>query len=242
MRDLRNAMDDTSFVATDEMRSPISEMISYPASRIAHLVSRAPHPILFFRLLLLLLVIFTLPVPAEAHLNSTGMGPIYDGLMHFLMSPEDLVPALALALLAGLRGAAYGRRASFTLPVAWLVGSLFGLTAAATTGSAVLSSLWFLLLGGLVIADAKLPLSAMTALAALFGLVHGYLNGTGMGQSGFAVVALLGLTSGVFILIVLAAAFVVQLQAHWARIAVRVAGSWIAASGLLMLGWSFRGS
>ena len=33
------------------------------------------------------------------------MGPIYDGLMHFLMSPEDLVPALALALLAGLRGA-----------------------------------------------------------------------------------------------------------------------------------------
>ena len=97
--------------------------------------------------------------PAEAHLNSTGMGPIYDGLMHFLMSPEDLVPALALALLAGLRGAAYGRRASFTLPVAWLVGSLFGLTAAATTGSAVLSSFWFLLLGGLVIADAKLSLA-----------------------------------------------------------------------------------
>jgi hypothetical protein len=37
------------------------------------------------------------------------------------------------------------------------------------------------------------------------------------------------------------AAFVIQLRAYWARIAVRVAGSWIAASGLLMLGWSFRG-
>ena len=61
--------------------------------------------------------------PAEAHLNSTGMGPIYDGLMHFLMSPEDLVPELALALLAGLRGAAYGRRAAFTLPATWLAGS-----------------------------------------------------------------------------------------------------------------------
>jgi len=36
-------------------------------------------------------------------INSTGMGPIYDGLLHFLMSPEDLIPALALALLAGLR-------------------------------------------------------------------------------------------------------------------------------------------
>jgi len=52
------------------------------------------------------------------------MGPIYDGLMHFLTSPEDLVPVLALALLAGLRGAPYGRRAMFTLPAAWLLGSL----------------------------------------------------------------------------------------------------------------------
>ena len=180
--------------------------------------------------------------PAEAHLNSTGMGPIYDGLMHFLMSPEDLVPALALALLAGLRGAAYGRRASFTLPVAWLVGGLCGLTSASTTGSVVFLAFWFLLLGGLVIADAKLPLPAMTALAALLGLVHGYLNGTGMGQSGSAVVAVLGVTSGVFVLIVLVAAFVAPLRAQWARIAVRVAGSWIAASGLLILGWAFRGS
>jgi hypothetical protein len=32
----------------------------------------------------------------------------------------------------------------------------------------------------------------------------------------------------------------VQLRASWARIAVRVAGSWIAASGLLMLGWAVR--
>ena len=69
--------------------------ISYPVSRIGHLVSHTPLQILFFQLLLLLLVIFALPVSAEAHLNSTGMGPIYDGLMHFLISPEDLVPAHA---------------------------------------------------------------------------------------------------------------------------------------------------
>jgi hypothetical protein len=35
---------------------------------------------------------------------------------------------------------------------------------------------------------------------------------------------------------------VVSLVAAWARIAVRVAGSWIAAIGLLMLGWNLRGS
>jgi hydrogenase/urease accessory protein HupE len=180
--------------------------------------------------------------PAEAHLNTTGMGSVYDGLMHFLTSPEDLVPALALALLAGLRGAPCGRRAMFTLPAAWLLGSLLGLSAASANAGTLGASFWFLALGGLVVVDAKLSLRAMTALGALLGLVHGYLNGTGMGLSARAVVAAIGLASAVFVLVVLVAALVVRLRAHWARIAVRVGGSWIAASGLLMLGWSVRGT
>ena len=179
-------------------------------------------------------------LPADAHLNSTGMGPIYDGLMHFLMSPEDFVPVLALALLAGLRGAAYGRRALFVLPVAWLMGGLMGLSAVATNPHPFIAAAWFLLLGGLLAADAQLSLRVTTALAALLGLYHGYLNGTGMGLFQTAAVVLLGLVFAVFVLVALAAAFVVRLRAHWARIAVRVAGSWIAASGLLMLGWAVR--
>jgi len=189
-------------------------------------------------------VILTLALcsrPAEAHLNSSGMGPIYDGLMHFLTSPEDLVPALAMALLAGLRGATHGRRALFTLPAAWLLGSLAGLAAAATGGNAVVAALWFLLMGGLVASDAKVSLRLTTILAALLGLYHGYFNGSGMGQSVSAILGVVGLVSAVFVLIALAAAFVVQLRAQWARIAVRVAGSWIAASGLLLLGWALRG-
>jgi len=176
--------------------------------------------------------------PAEAHLNTTGMGPLYDGLMHFLMSPEDLVPVLALALLSGLRAAMYGRRALFTVPAAWFLGGLLGLSAAASTGNAVVSAIWFLLLGGLLAADARLSLPVVTAIAALLGLHHGYLNGTGMGGFETAAVALFGLVFAVFVLVALAASFVVRLRAHWARIAVRVAGSWIAASGLLMLGWA----
>lgn len=181
------------------------------------------------------------PAPAEAHLNSTGMGPIYDGILHFLTSPEDLVPVLGLALLAGLRGAAYGRRALFVLPAAWLVGGFAGLAAATANPSAALTAITFLLLGGLVAMDAKVSLRATTALAGLLGLFHGYLNGAGMGQPGIASLALLGLVFAVFVLVALASAFVVQLKAAWARIAVRVVGSWIVASGLLMLGWSLRG-
>jgi urease accessory protein len=195
------------------------------------------------RLPLYAFVVFTFvmfALPAEAHLNSTGMGPFYDGLIHFLMSAEDIVPVLALALLAGLRGASYGRRALFTLPVAWLLGGLAGLSAMTAKPHPFVAAAWFLLLGGLLAADAKVSLRVTTALAALLGIYHGYLNGTGMGQFDTAAVALLGLVFAVFILIALAAAFVVRLRAHWTRIAVRVAGSWIAASGLLMLGWAVR--
>ncbi|HEY6373511.1 MAG TPA: HupE/UreJ family protein [Candidatus Sulfotelmatobacter sp.] len=176
--------------------------------------------------------------PAEAHLNSTGMGPVYDGLMHFLMSPEDIVPVLALALLAGLRGAAYGRRTLFMVPCAWLLGGFAGLSAVTAPLHPFISAAWFLLMGGLLAADAKLSLRMTTALAALLGLYHGYLNGTGLGASSGSAVVLFGLVFSVFVLVALAAAFVVRLRADWARIAVRVAGSWVAASGLLMFGWA----
>jgi hydrogenase/urease accessory protein HupE len=179
-------------------------------------------------------------LPAEAHLTSTGMGPFYDGLMHFLMSPEDIVPVLALALLAGLRGAGHGRRALFTLPLAWLLGGFAGLSATTAKPYPFVAAAWFLLLGGLLAADAKVSMRVTTALAALLGLYYGYFNGVGMGQFDTAAVALLGLVFAVFVLIALAAAFVVRLRADWSRIAVRVAGSWIAASGLLMLGWAVR--
>jgi hydrogenase/urease accessory protein HupE len=182
------------------------------------------------------------PAPAEAHLNATGMGPVYDGMAHFLMSPEDVVPVLALALLAGMRGASYGRRALFVLPAAWLFGGFVGLPESATNGSAVLSAIWFLVLGGLLAADVQVPLVITTLLAVVLGLDKGYLNGAGMGQPETAAVALTGLAFAVFVMIAVASAFVVTLRAEWARIAVRVAGSWIAASGLLMLGWTFRGT
>ena len=180
------------------------------------------------------------PPSAEPHLNATGMGPVYDGMAHFLMSPEDLVPVLALALLAGLRGASYGRRALFVLPSAWLIGGLLGLPQSAANSSAIVSPFWFLLLGGLAAADIELPLVIATLLALLLGLNKGYVNGAGLGQPQTAIVALAGLTSAVFVTIALASAFVVRLRAQWARIAVRVAGSWIAAIGVLLLGWAFR--
>ena len=178
---------------------------------------------------------------AHAHLMSTGMGPLFDGSTHFLLSPEDLVPAFGLALFAGLRGAEYGRRLLLALPCAWLLGAVLGLGAAATTGSGVVSAVWLLLIGGLVAADAKLTLRAATLLATVLGLHHGYLNAAGAGYSLSSAIMLVGLAATVFVVAALVAALVVQLRGQWTRVAIRVVGSWIAASGLLWMGWAIRG-
>ena len=94
----------------------------------------------------------------------------------------------------------------------------------------------FVLLGGLVAADARLPLAATTVLAALPGLLHGYLDGMAMARPGLGALGLVGIGAAVFALVALAASFVVPLRVAWAR----VAGSWIAAIGLLLLGWGLR--
>jgi urease accessory protein len=180
------------------------------------------------------------PWHAEAHLFTTGLGPVYDGIGHLLVTPEDLLPVLALALCAGLRGAGSGRRVLGVLPSAWLVGVCIGMLIHGLPGFPV-PALSLLILGTLVAADLPLPPTAVTALAIGLGLVHGFLNGVAMQQAGAGVLGLLGLLAALFVLVALVAAGVVSLHQQWARIAVQVAGSWIAAIGLLMLGWALRG-
>jgi len=179
------------------------------------------------------------PSQAAAHLVTTGLGPVYDGIGHLLMTPDDLVPVLALALFAGLRGATSGRRALFFLPLAWLTGGLAGLMLQGLPAFPV-PALSFLVMGALVAADLRMEARGITVLAVGLGLVHGFLNGAVL-QQGPGALGLIGIMATLFVIVALVSAFVVSLRRPWTRIVVRVAGSWIVASGILMLGWAFRG-
>ena len=81
----------------------------------------------------------------------------------------------------------------------------------------------------------------MTALAVTLGLVHGGLNGASIAAAGREAGGLAGIAGAIFLLVALVSALVVSLKRPWTRIAVRVAGSWIAAIGLLLLGWTLSG-
>jgi hydrogenase/urease accessory protein HupE len=179
---------------------------------------------------------------ADAHLTNIGFGPFYDGLAHPLLTVEDLLPIVAMALLAGLGGASVGRRATFALPAAWLAGMIAGRLLAVEEPAAVLTPLLTIALGASVAADRKPPVSVVVGTALILGLIHGWQNGVGLARAGAGATGLLGILCAIFVVATIVAGGVVQLRAAWTRIVVRVAGSWIAAIGMLMLGWSLRGN
>lgn len=178
-----------------------------------------------------------------AHLMNTGLGPFYDGLLHLFVTPEDLLPVIALSLLAGLRGPAHGRRVLLALPLAWLAGTALGRAVAHVGILPIAAAVLTIALGALVAADRALSPGAAGVLAVALGLLHGAWNGAELALSGpGAAGTALGVATAIFVLVALTAALVSSLGAPTARIVVRVAGSWIAAAALFMLGWALRGA
>lgn len=180
------------------------------------------------------------PSDAGAHLVTTGMGPVYDGIGHLLLTPEDLIPAIAVALYAGLCGKASGRQALFLFPLAWLVGGFVGLMVIGAPAFPI-QIFSFLLLGGLIASDLRLPDNIITIIITGVGSIHGFYNGIAM-EGGPGISGLFGISSILFVLVAITAAIVISLKAAWTRVAVRVTGSWIVAVGLLMLGWMAKGT
>jgi len=179
------------------------------------------------------------PASASAHLVTTGLGPVYDGIGHLVMTPEDLVPVLAIALFAGLRGTAPGRRVLFLLPLAWFAGGLLGVVIEGLPSLPV-SAISFFILGVLVAADLKLSQKSFMAIVVAVGFVHGVLNGVAL-KEGAGVLGLVGIMATLFVIVAIVSAFIVSLKKPWTKIVVRVAGSWVAAMGMLMFGWLMRG-
>ena len=180
------------------------------------------------------------PWRAEAHLVTTGLGPVYDGIGHLVLTPEEWLPVVALALCAGLRGAAAGRGTLFLLPVAWMAGGVLGLLAQSVPAVPI-PAIALLIVGVLVAADVRLSARVVVALATGLGLVQGLLYGASVSASSGGLLDLVGVLVTICVLVALVAALVVSLKRPWTRVVVRVVGSWMAASGLFMCGWFLRG-
>jgi hydrogenase/urease accessory protein HupE len=92
----------------------------------------------------------------------------------------------------------------------------------------------------LVAAHIQLPGTSVVALASVLGLFKGLINGSAIGSAGESTISLTGIVATVFVVTALAAAAAIAFTWPPVKIAFRVFGSWTAATGLLLLGWSLR--
>lgn len=177
---------------------------------------------------------------AYAHSAARGAGDFYAGALHALTALEHVLPFLALGILAGQQG----RKAEPVLLVfslALAAGATAALWAPPLPYAGLLNIVSAILFGGLVAASWSLPMTLHYGLAVVFGLSHGFANGAGMIEQTkpylfIPGVALAGLAVTVYGLMV--ADYLLRRKAAWIHIAVRVAGSWIAAIGILVLATS----
>ena len=194
------------------------------------------------------------PLAARAHGDLERLGPFYAGALHPLLVPAHLVALLALGLLVGQRGLKSNRHALTMLLLTLATG--LGVAAAASDPLSWATALERLLL--LVAALAALatlsvvplPRAAPIALAGVVGLgiglgsapeVTSAVPDAALGPAWMTWSTVAGTLLGAFVTAALVAALVDGAPAHWARLATRIAASWLAASAMLVFALAFVG-
>ena len=176
---------------------------------------------------------------AEAHSTVKGVGDLYAGMLHVLTGLEHLLPFIALSLLAGQRGMKTQAEAVLLgFPLALMVGAAAALWIPPFPGLMFFNMGSAILLGGLVAAAWPLPAAVFYGLVVVFGISHGFANGEAISGSIKAYLFILGIgLAGLAVLAygTLMVDFLLKRRTGWITIAVRVAGSWIAAIGILVL-------
>jgi urease accessory protein len=164
-----------------------------------------------------------------------GVGDFYAGMLHPMTSVECVLPIIALSLLAGQQNRRTAIAILLSFPIASALAALLALVLPVSPFVAVINTSAMAVLGILVALNRSLPLEISVILSAVLGLTVGWANGGELSSDtsayrfipGLAVVGLLLISYGI--------GLVRSLDMPWAKTAVRVTGSWIAAIGILVL-------
>jgi len=180
-----------------------------------------------------------LPGSAEAHLATTRFGDFYGGALHLATAPEHILALLVLGLFTGRQDPQAGRWVIAAAPLGLLAGAVaavllpLGLPTSAA-GMALLTAL------GLLAALAwRTPVLPLAGLGLLVGSLHGYQNGLAATDASVVALFVAGVAAAGLVCLVLIAAGAVaaRQQFAWGAIVLRAGGSWIAAIGIMMLGF-----
>jgi urease accessory protein len=191
----------------------------------------------FLRTGLLVLVLLA-PAPALAHLPIEGVGGFYGGLLHPILVPTHVLSLLALGVCIGQQRA---RRMALLIFALALVAGLIAIAFAVVqtvAGDILLANAAVL---GILIATARtLPQSLVWIFAAIAGAALALDSPPQAVTIAEGYAMLIGTALGACIALETIVEVAARLARPWQRLAVRILGSWIAASSILALAIQWR--
>ena len=182
-----------------------------------------------------LILLLVLPGLVWAHSPIKGLNNFYNGFLHPLFVPAHLLCLLAMGLLFGQQGPREHTPAILVFlaaTVLGLLGTVFIEPLAAEnvllTGAA--------LLGLMIAAKRVIPIYLSAVLGTILGIVIGLDSGLEDLSGNERLAALLGSGIGIYMTLLYPMALADYFnKREWQQVAIRVLGSWIAASALLVL-------
>lgn len=178
-----------------------------------------------------------LPGAALAHSPIEGVGLFYNGMVHPLIVPADLICLLAVGLLIGQHAPRVSRLALPAFALALALGLLAGSEVAAPLfGTAPLLAVVAALGAAIALEVPFGPLLAALAFAA--GLLVGLGSGEALGNMRESFLASAGVWLGAMVAITLIGGLATRLTRPWQRVGVRTVGSWLTAAAIVVLALS----
>ena len=192
-----------------------------------------------FLRLLALAALCTAPVPANAHALFEGALGFYGGFLHPLLTPTHALAIGAFGLLAA-RGS---RKWVWPVTVSFMVALVLGFSLIPFFNGTSLSQVIILVGAAISAIGVALNLAPPTAISVFLALAAGLPIGAESAPQSTslneAIVAILGTLGGVAIMLVLIVEVAMSCHDGSPRLAVRVIGSWIAASAVLVLALAY---
>jgi urease accessory protein len=175
------------------------------------------------------------PAAAWAHDETGRAAGFLAGLSHPVSGLDHVLAMVAV----GLWGAVLGPPAIWVLPVAFplvmALGGLLGLLGIPVPGVEVGIAVSAIVLGALVLAEARPPLWIAAAIVAFFAIFHGHAHGRELPEGTSALLYSLGFVVATGLLH--AVGILLGVAHRWSagRQAVRIAGGGVACAGLFFL-------
>jgi urease accessory protein len=173
--------------------------------------------------------------PAAAHVEQGKAAGLFAGLRHPVSGLDHVLAMIAV----GLWGAQLGAPAVWLLPVTFPIvmafGGTLGLAGVKLPGVEIGIALSALLLGAMVLREARPPLAAAAALVGVFAIFHGHAHGTELAAGESAALYSIGFVVATGCLHAVGIAIGLVGRWPWGRSVLRVAGALVALGGVFFL-------